>query len=101
MLDRDALSAGLPDRRDDEPDSLRDDIVDELADHLDCAYRREVLRGVDGATARQRVLERFGDPAAVARRLWLDAMRGRIMSQRVLMVCCVLMTTVSLVMAFL
>ena len=63
--------------------------MDELADHLACAYRRELLRGADPATARQRVLERFGDPAAVARRLWLDAMRGRIMSQRILVVCCV------------
>ena len=97
---RDSLSADLPSRRDDEPDGLRDDIVDELADHLACAYRRELLRGADPATARQRVLERFGDPAAVARRLWLDAMRGRIMSQRILVVCCVLLTAVSLAMVF-
>ena len=38
--------------------------------------------------ARQRVLERFGDPAAVARRLWLDAMKGKIMAQRVLIATC-------------
>ena len=63
---RDALSADLPAPRDDEPDSLRDDILDELADHLACAYRRELLRGADPRPARQRVLERFGDPAAVA-----------------------------------
>ena len=97
----DGLSADLPAPRDDEPDGLRDDIVDELADHLACAYRRELMRGVDPATARRRVLERFGDPAAVARRLWLDAMRGKIMSQRILVVCCVLLTLVSLAMAFL
>lgn len=101
MDDRDALTAGLPSRRDDEPDGLRDDIVDELADHLACAYRREILRGVDGETARRRVLERFGHPAAVARRLWLDAMRGRIMTQRVLVVCCLVLTTICIAMAFL
>src|SRR5262249_27038932 len=32
----------------------------------------------------------FGDPAAVARRLWLDAMRGKIMAQRVLIATCLL-----------
>ena len=79
--------------------SLRDDIVDELADHLACAYRRELLRGADAATARQRVLERFGDPAAVARRLWLDAMKGKIMTQRILVACCVLLTLISLSLA--
>jgi hypothetical protein len=95
----DALSTGFPARRDDEPDDLRDDIVDELADHLACAYRRELLRVADGATARRRVLDRFGDPAAVARQLWLDAMWGRIMSQRILVVCCVVLAAVSLGMA--
>ncbi len=33
--------------------------------------------------------ERFGDPAAVARRLWLDAMKGKIMAQRLLIAACV------------
>jgi hypothetical protein len=85
---RDTLSTQLPPPRDDEPASLRQDILDELADHLTCAYNRELLRGVDSSVARQRVLERFGDPAAVARRLWLDAMRGKIMAQRVLIATC-------------
>ena len=97
---RDGLSAELPAPRDDEPGSLRDDILDELADHLACAYRRELLRGADAATARQRVLERFGDPAALARRLWFDAMKGKIMSQRILVVCCILLTVISLSLAF-
>jgi hypothetical protein len=95
----DALSTGFPARRDDEPDDLRDDIVDELADHLACAFRRELLRGADGATARRHVLEKFGDPAAVARRLWLDAMWGRIMTKRILVVCCVVLAALSLGMA--
>ena len=97
---RDRLSAELPAPRDDEPGGLRDDILDELADHLACAYQRELLRGADVATARQRVLERFGDPAAVARRLWLDAMKGKIMAQRILVVCCIVLTVISLSLAF-
>jgi hypothetical protein len=92
----DVLSSDLPPARDDEPGSLRDDILDELADHLACSYRREVLRGTESATARQRVLERFGDPAAVARRLWFDAMKGKIMAQRIVVACCILLTVISL-----
>jgi len=85
---RDTLSALLPSPRDDEPAGLRQDILDELGDHLACAYQREVLRGLDSNRSQQHVLERFGDPAAVARRLWLDAMRGKIMAQRVLIATC-------------
>ena len=96
---RDGLSADLPSPRDDEPASLRDDIVDELADHLACMYRRELLRGTDASSAKARVLERFGDPAAVARRLWFDAMKGKIMSQRILVSCCILLTFISLALA--
>jgi hypothetical protein len=93
---RDTLSAGLPAPRDDEPAAVRDDIVDELADHLACAYNRELLHGADAAEARRRVFERFGDPAAVARRLWFDAMRGKIMLQRVLLATCLVCVVVSL-----
>src|SRR5271163_2703485 len=85
---RDTLSALMPAPRDDEPASLRQDILDELGDHLACAYNRELLRGANSQLARQRVLELFGDPAAVARRLWLDAMKGKIMAQRVLITSC-------------
>jgi len=112
------LTADLPAPRDDEPASLRNDIADELRDHLECALRREELKtpsepwgsaprseaqmGVAGVerssppasaetaaeygTSRssyERVLERFGNPRAVARKLWLDAMRKKIMGQRV------------------
>jgi hypothetical protein len=93
---RDGLSADLPSPRDDEPASLRDDIVDELADHLACMYRRELLRGADAIAAKARVLEQFGDPVAVARRLWFDAMKGKIMSQRILVSCCIFLTLLSL-----
>ena len=62
---RNILSAQLPPPRDDEPASLRQDIIDELSDHLVCAYNREILRGLDSNAARQRVLKQFGDPATV------------------------------------
>jgi hypothetical protein len=93
---RDALSTVLPPPRDDEPASLRQDILDELADHLGCAYHRELLRGANPLEARRRVLKRFGDPAAVARRLWFDAMKGKIMAQRVVMATCLVVTLASL-----
>ncbi len=91
-----ALSAELPPPRDDEPASLRQDILDELADHLGCAYHRELLRGANPVEARLRVLNRFGDPAAVARWLWLDAMKGKIMAQRILIATCLVLTLASL-----
>jgi hypothetical protein len=93
---RDGLSALLPPPRDDEPASLRHDLIDELGDHLACAYKRELLHGADSTVARQRVLDRFGDPATVARRLWFDAMKGKIMAQRVFIASCVLVTAASL-----
>ena len=96
---REGLSALLPPPRDDEPASLRHDIIDELSDHLACAYHRELLRGVDSTVARQRVLERFGDPASVACRLWIDAMKGKIMTQRVLIATCLVVTLASLTLA--
>jgi hypothetical protein len=93
---RETLSILLPPPRDDEPVSLRQDIVDELADHLSCAYNREILRGSDSNVAQQRVLQQFGDPAAVARRLWLDAMKGKIMAQRVVIAACLVVMLASL-----
>ncbi len=108
------LTADLPAPRDDEPASLRQDIIDELADHLHCALQRELLTGggrqspddMDGDQnstnreahasrspghspeeyARQIVLNRFGNPAAIARRLWLDAMKERLMAQKLMTV---------------
>ncbi len=51
---------------------------------------------MNSTIARQRALEQFGDPAAMARRLWLDAMKGKIMTQRVLIASCVVVTAASL-----
>jgi len=84
------LAADLPPPNADEPATLRQDIVDELADHLACAARQEALRAEldtdgdtpDEQTIADRVLARFGDPRRIARRLWFDAMKGRLMMQK-------------------
>jgi hypothetical protein len=91
-----SLTGRMPRYREDEPAGLRQDIIDELKDHLAAGLQRELLRGGDPATAHARALEQFGDPAAVARQLWLDAMRGRIMAQRVLIGTCALVAAASL-----
>ena len=59
------LTNRLPPARDDEPPGLREDIVAELADHLNCSLQRELLNGGDPETARARTIETFGNPAAV------------------------------------
>ncbi len=67
---------------DEEPANLRGDIVDELRDHLVCASDRERRRlevsghVADSQHGKQAVVERFGDPASVARQLWFDANEG-------------------------
>ena len=75
------LAAALPAPRDDEPDTLRQDILDELRDHLACAMQRDMIASPDEATAQQSVRNRFGDPAAIAFRLYWDAMWEKIMLQ--------------------
>jgi hypothetical protein len=63
-----------------EPDDLRRDILDELADHLALAAEHEMTRaGQPEDKAWEQALARFGNPDALARRLWWDAMRERIM----------------------
>ncbi|WP_339685589.1 hypothetical protein [Gimesia maris] len=82
----------FPPERDDEPSSLRQDIIDELSDHFACALNRELLKNPDECLAKQRVIQNFGDPIKIARQLWLDAIKEKIMSQRI-------MTGISAVMA--
>jgi hypothetical protein len=99
MMLRDEIAAELPAPCDDEPESLRQDIVDELADHLQCALHRELLASGHQASGRrqpadssdadniehtawQQVLTHFGNPASLARKLWFDAMKERLMAQR-------------------
>ncbi|MFI4852122.1 MAG: hypothetical protein ACIAZJ_23695 [Gimesia chilikensis] len=63
---------------------MRQDIIDELSDHFVCALNRELLKNPDEKVARQRVLNQYGDPIKVARQLWLEAMKEKIMSQRIM-----------------
>ncbi|MEX1098162.1 MAG: hypothetical protein WED34_19115 [Planctomycetales bacterium] len=88
----DSLAEGFPAPRDDEPESLRRDIADELADHLDCALRKQLLSTNDKELAHRKVLERFGDPRKVARQLWFDALKEKIMSQRIMLALASVMT---------
>lgn len=83
---QDEITDGFPAPRDDEPAALRQDILDELSDHLQCAYRRERQRTDDENEARRNVMTRFGDARRIARRIWLDAMKEKIMSQRITLV---------------
>lgn len=92
----DNLDTAFPARRSDEPAELRGRIVKEVQDHLECAYRRELLRTGDAAEAARRVQAQFGDPRRVARKLWFDAMREKIMLQRIVVGIALLATTVSL-----
>lgn len=94
------IAGELPAPRDDEPPDLRRDIVDELSDHLHCALGRELHRGPNEAEAKRRVLSRFGDPRRIARKLWWDWMRERIMSQRIMLGMTVLMAAACLAVGF-
>lgn len=93
---RESVSEGFPRRNRDEPPSLRRDIADELGDHLACAFARELERTGDESAARRAVLDRFGDPKKLARRLWLDAMREVIMNQRILLATCIILAAACL-----
>jgi hypothetical protein len=86
----------LPAPRDDEPSSLRQDIADELADHLQSSFTRELHFTPEETAAKQSVLDRFGDPRRVARQLWFDAMKEKLMSQRLNLVLSSLMTAACL-----
>ena len=98
VLDSREITAGLPAQRDDEPPSLRRDIADEILDHLQAGLRRELLvRGGDESSAWKRVIERFGDPRLVARRLWFQAMWSKIMTQRVVVISALVSMTLSVV----
>lgn len=85
----------LPAPRDDEPASLRQDIADELADHLSSAFTRELHLTRDESAAKANALDRFGDPRTIARKLWLDAMSEKIMSKRMTIVALLLVVLVT------
>jgi hypothetical protein len=89
---REAAAGGLPAPRNDEPASLRQNILDELADHLDCALKRELTKNITPEEAVENVKRSFGEPRDLARRLWLDAMKDSIMSKRLTLAAMGLMT---------
>ncbi|HEX5445783.1 MAG TPA: carboxypeptidase-like regulatory domain-containing protein [Pirellulales bacterium] len=89
------IESRLPAPRGDEPPALRQDIADELNDHLQQALARARRRGTDEQMARKAVLDRFGDPASVARRLWFDSMKETIMKERMTMVAMLAVITAS------
>ncbi len=77
-----SIENALPPPRLDEPSSLRDDIADELRDHLGCAFAQALRKADDEVAARESVLSRFGDPTQLARQLWFDSMKEKIMNRR-------------------
>jgi hypothetical protein len=78
---RDALS-DLPPAEEDEPTNLRQDIADELADHLDCAMQHELQESSNEEQARSKALKKFGNPRRIAAQLWFDWMKEKIMTRR-------------------
>lgn len=95
------FSADLPKPRPDEPAALRQDIADELSDHLRCAALSEQLNNSTGgpvseSAAISAAIERFGEPAVIARRLWWDAMKERIMALRIFTVMATVVAMASL-----
>ncbi|MCF6287295.1 MAG: hypothetical protein L3K26_19245 [Candidatus Hydrogenedentes bacterium] len=72
----------FPNRHPNEPGGLRQDILDEIADHLACAGEREREKCEDSdEKIERRVLHRFGNPNAIARRLWWGQMRETVMRE--------------------
>ena len=88
---KESILADLP-TNGSEPDGLRESIADELSDHLQCSMRRELLNGGGHADAKGRVMQRFGNVGSVARQLWFDAMRQRLLTQRFLLAAAGLLT---------
>jgi len=83
---REDIIAHLPPPEDGRQAGLKQDIVDELADHLSCALQRELRKTGDDRAARRAVLDRFGSVKRIAYRLWFDAMKETIMNQRIAMI---------------
>src|SRR5687768_7007589 len=79
------LAGSLPAPHDEQSSSLRQDIVDEIGDHLQAALDRQLRATPNADEARAGVLQRFGDPQQVARQLWFDALKEKLMSQRIML----------------
>lgn len=95
LPDPDELAARWPAPEPDEPESLRQDILDELGDHLQSAYDHELIKTGDSQSAASRVLNRFGDPVELANRLFREARQGVVMRQTVWIVVSAVSTTLS------
>lgn len=89
MAWREETSGGLPDPEQWGPQAgqIQQDIRDELSDHLGCALSQELRETTDGdeASARARVLEKFGNPRKLAKSLWFAAMKEQMMNNRIMM----------------
>lgn len=87
MADENAITEGVPpdDSAPNEPAEaiLRRDIADELTDHLELSARAKQLGGADPQDAQQDALDALGNPNALARRLYFDAMKGKTMRQNI------------------
>ena len=95
---RDGELSQLPENH---PDALRQDIADELTDHLHCALERELVGEPDLRQASKNVLNRFGFPGAIARQLWFDSMKDTIMFQRLQFALVLVMTCACLFLGWL
>lgn len=89
---RESATGGLPEDLAHEYEALRGDIADELDDHLLCAMKRELRRTDDESAAERAVLERFGDSRKVARQLWCEAIKEKVMRDRILIWAIVVIT---------
>lgn len=79
-----------------DPESLQQDIVDELSDHMQCLVERELDALSDPNKAREGALKSFGATNLIVRQLWFDAMKGRIMSQRIVLFVALAMSSLCL-----
>jgi len=93
------ITGALPPPEGEYQRDLRRDIIDELVDHLECATRRELRHTDDLDAARRAVLRRFGNPRRIACRLWFDALKESIMSQRVSLITNVVLAVVCIALA--
>lgn len=83
---RNEAASDLPRPSPREPRTLRQDLLDEVQDHLLLAaeQERETNETASDDEIRKNVIERFGNPAAVVRRLWWEAMKEAIMRDRII-----------------
>ncbi|MEM9020993.1 MAG: hypothetical protein AAGC44_10550 [Planctomycetota bacterium] len=62
---------------------LRRDIADELTDHLELSAKAKQIGGASQKLSKEHAIKAFGNPDALAWRLYFDAMKGNIMRQNI------------------